>query len=81
MNPTYIGDPVGTGSNLTPIPESNVPITRVPNPNAADGQGVITGAPDYIDYPGPPTVVPPALANIVVDVNGQQWQYYQGGWH
>jgi len=65
------------------VPESNVPITYVPNPNAADGQGVTSGggAPDYIDYPGPPTVVPPALVHIVVDINGQQWMYYNGGWN
>jgi hypothetical protein len=37
------------------------------------------GTPDSINYPGPPVVNPPALANIVVDVNGQQWQFYNGG--
>jgi hypothetical protein len=39
-----------------------------------------TVPPDYIDYPGPPTVNPPALQNIVVDVNGQQWQFFNNAW-
>jgi hypothetical protein len=39
------------------------------------------GAPDSINYAGPPLVNPPALANIVVDSNGQQWQFYNGGWN
>ena len=38
-------------------------------------------APDYINYAGPPTSNPPALAHIVVDSNGQQWQFYQNAWH
>jgi hypothetical protein len=37
--------------------------------------------PDYIPYAGPPTLAPPSLQNIVVDVNGRQWQYYNGGWN
>lgn len=39
------------------------------------------GAPDFINTPGPPTVNPPALQNIVVDSNGRQWQYFNGGWN
>lgn len=39
------------------------------------------GAPDSIAYSGPPVVNPPALQNIVVDVDGRQWQYYAGSWH
>jgi hypothetical protein len=35
---------------------------------------------DYISYPGPPTVVPPAVGYIVVDVNGVQWQYLENTW-
>lgn len=56
----------------------------VPNPNAADGQPVILGGvsvPDYINYAGPPVVNPPALQNIIVDINGRQWQYYNNAWH
>ncbi len=44
----------------------------------ANGGG---GAPDSIAYSGPPVVNPPALQNIVVDVDGRQWQYYAGSWH
>jgi hypothetical protein len=39
------------------------------------------GAPDSINYVGPPLVNPPALANIVVDSNGQQWQFWGGTWN
>ena len=39
------------------------------------------GAPDYINYAGPPIVNPPALANIVVDINGQQFQFFNGQWN
>jgi hypothetical protein len=46
----------------------------------AKGIGGI-GAPDYIDYAGPPLVNPPALQNIVVDVNGKQWQFFQNTWN
>lgn len=93
MNVTYVPDldkadgQLGTGSNLVPIPESNVLITYVPNPNAADGQSILPvflasiSALDYIDYPGPPNLIPPALSHIVVDSNGQQWMYYSGGWN
>jgi len=42
------------------------------NSNAASG---------YINYAGPPTSTPPAIAYIVVDVNGRQWQYWGGAWH
>jgi hypothetical protein len=38
-------------------------------------------APDYINYAGPPLLTPPSLQNIVVDVNGVQWQYYGGAWN
>ena len=37
--------------------------------------------PDYINYAGPPTQNPPAVQNIVVDVNGQQWQYFGNQWN
>lgn len=34
-----------------------------------------------IDYPGPPVEIPPAISAIVVDSNGQQWQYWMNEWH
>ena len=40
-----------------------------------------TGAADYIGYAGPPNVNPPLLANIVVDVNGRQWQFFNNQWN
>jgi hypothetical protein len=43
----------------------------------AQGSGTV----DSISVAGPPTAIPPAIANIVVDVNGRQWQYYAGGWN
>lgn len=72
---------LGTGSNLRRVVSPGVKPTYVPSPNAADGAPVIAGAPDYIDYPGPPIDVPPKLAHIVVDSEGQQWQYFKGGWN
>lgn len=47
----------------------------------AAGGGTSGGAPDSIDYAGPPVVNPPALQNIVVDSAGQQFQFYAGAWH
>ena len=89
MQLTYVPDPtkadgqIGTGSNLVPVFNQDMEITYVPNPNAADGAsgGGTGGASDYIDYAGPPILTPPDLAHIIVDVNGQQWQYFQGGWN
>lgn len=45
--------------------------------NATAGSG---GAPDFINYAGPPVTNPPNLAYIVVDVNYRQWQYGSSGW-
>jgi hypothetical protein len=45
------------------------------------GTGSGSGAPDYINYAGPPILNPPQLQNIVVDVNGRQWQYFGGAWN
>jgi hypothetical protein len=57
-----------------------MPVTLVPNPGSADDAS--SGADTHINYAGPPTENPPVtLAYIVVDTNGQQWQYYQGGWN
>jgi hypothetical protein len=43
-----------------------------------------SGAPDGLTYAGPPTFTP-TQANgepyIVVDSNGRQWQYFNGGWN
>lgn len=40
-----------------------------------------TGTPDFITVAGPPTNTPGATdSHIVVDSNGQQWQYYAGAW-
>lgn len=47
--------------------------------NGAGGGG--SGAPDSINYAGPPLVNPPALQNIIVDVNGQQWQFFNNQWN
>lgn len=49
--------------------------------NAGGGGGGGSGAPDSINYAGPPIVNPPALQNIVVDSNGQQWMYWGGAWN
>lgn len=48
---------------------------------ALNNGGGGSGAADFINYGGPPVTNPPALQNIVVDTNGRQWQYFQGGWH
>jgi len=59
--------------------KTNQPVTYVPNPNAADDA---TGmAPGYITYSGPPQGIPPDFQYIVLDIDGYQWQYYQGAWH
>jgi hypothetical protein len=60
--------------------QAGLPVTRVPDPDAADGAAV-GGVPDCIVYAGPPVETPPALQNIVVDVNGRQWQYFGGAWN
>jgi hypothetical protein len=44
-------------------------------------QGASGATLDYISVAGPPTAIPPAIANIVVDVNGTEWKYYGGAWH
>ena len=44
-------------------------------------QGASGATLDSISVAGPPTAIPPAIANIVVDSNGRQWQYFQGAWH
>lgn len=36
---------------------------------------------DSISYAGPPVVNPPAIMSIVVDVNGRQWQFFNGQWN
>ena len=43
--------------------------------------GINALPPDYINYTGPPASIPPAFQNIVVDVNGRQWQFYNGSWN
>ena len=43
--------------------------------------GQISGGPDYISYAGPPVMAPPALAHIVIDVDGVTWTYFQNQWH
>ena len=45
-----------------------------------NGGGGGGGAPDFINYAGPPVDNPPTLAYIVVDVNYRQWQYGSSGW-
>jgi len=48
-------------------------------PDEVDGPGAPTntggGAPDSINYSGPPLLNPPDLASIVVDKDARQWQY------
>lgn len=47
----------------------------------ANNTGAGGGAADYINYAGPPTSNPPAIQNIVVDVNGVQWQFFNNQWN
>lgn len=47
--------------------------------NGSTGGGGGSGAPDYINYSGPPLFNPPNFQNIVVDINGRQWQFFNGG--
>jgi hypothetical protein len=47
---------------------------------AIQSQGQQKIPPDYIDYPGPPTVTPPAIQHVVVDSVGQQWMYWNSEW-
>ena len=42
---------------------------------------VQSGPASYINYAGPPLSNPPALASIVVDSNGQQWEFYNNQWN
>ena len=44
--------------------------------NAGGGGG---GSSNYYAAPGPPNANPPTYANIVVDINGRQWQFFNGG--
>lgn len=37
--------------------------------------------PDYINYSGPPTIVPPAIQHVVVDIDGRQWQFFSNTWN
>ena len=46
--------------------------------NAGGGGG--GGTVDYIAYSGPPAVNPPNIQHVVVDVDGRQWQYFNGAW-
>jgi len=34
-----------------------------------------------ITYAGPPTLLPPAISDFVVDVNGRTWVYWGGQWN
>jgi len=47
----------------------------------ASGGGTGGGAPDYINYPGPPVLNPPSLQNIVVDSQKEIWAYVGGSWN
>jgi len=52
-------------------------LTRLNNISGTGG-----GGSDFISIPGPPSNTPGATdPHIVVDSNGQQWQFYQNGWH
>lgn len=53
-------------------------LLKIIGDNIGSGGG---SAPDSIDYAGPPLLNPPALQNIVVDVNGQQWQFFNNQWN
>lgn len=50
---------------------------------ASSGGGGGSTLADSIDVAGPPVGTPAAngLQNIIVDSNGQQFQYYGGAWH
>jgi hypothetical protein len=63
-----------------------MPRVLIPNPDAADGQStasplIASVPPDFIVYSGPPAEIPPVLARVVVDLDGQLWHYSQGDWH
>jgi hypothetical protein len=68
-----------TAKHCDPCPEPNPCLVALVKEIVAETGG--SAAPDYIDYAGPPTDVPPSLQNIVVDVNGRQWQYFQNTWN
>ena len=85
MEVTYVPNPdaadgqLGTGSNLTPIPEyySDVLITYVPNPNAADGRGVSLGSSNIFTWDGDPngnvSCTGPGLVLGEGSTAGQMW--------
>lgn len=68
-------------SGTIPLPTDTIRTLEVKILNALNAGGGGSGAPDSINYAGPPIVNPPALQNIVVDSNGEQWMYFQGSWH
>jgi hypothetical protein len=67
-------------SGVTPQPSDTERQLLVKILNSLNGGSIGAGG-SYIAYAGPPLVNPPNLQNIVVDSNGRQWQYYNGGWN
>lgn len=61
--------------------------TPAPVPPAPVNPPFFGGPPTYIPYAGPPRQNPPYFANIVCDINGQQFEFYpdalnpNGAWH
>ena len=76
-NPTAADGQLGTGSNLIPIPESNVLITYVPDPNKADGKGVSLASEDIFSWDGNPnghvTAAGPAIVLGEGSTEGNLW--------
>ena len=64
------------GTEIIPVVQAGVNVKSTSASIAA-----LAASMSYIGYAGPPNVNPPALMNIVVDVNGRQWQYFGGAWN
>jgi hypothetical protein len=44
-------------------------------------QMIYPTVPDVIPVPGPPTLTPPNIQNVVVDSNGRIWSYWNNQWN
>ncbi len=56
-DPTKADGQIGTGSNLQIVNGYNMDPTYVPNPNRADGAGVVIPAGNILEYDGNPNGV------------------------
>ena len=59
----------------------NVRIAFSPAGAPPDVDTILKAPVNSIDYAGPPVLNPPQIPAIVVDINGRQWQFFQGAWH